>query len=250
MENPSKLKGVFSPRDLKGILNSFTDVDEDSFISYFIGSDQKQLIDKYRKELLNDVAFFEHLRQTYADFYQKPLVTIQPWTNCLYIIVRILKPKKIVETGVWAGISTSFILRALERNKMGKLYSIDLPTYDFKTAEEQRMKAMPKKAIPGWIIPKYLKKRWKLLIGSSQQHLPKLLRELKGINMFIHDSLHTYDHMTFEFQKAWPFVSDDGFLLADNINWNNAFYDFAEKIKGSRIQKYNFGAIRKKTLKA
>ena len=43
----------------------------------------------------------------------------------LYYLCRILKPKNVIETGVAYGISSSYILQALEANKFGKLYSID-----------------------------------------------------------------------------------------------------------------------------
>jgi len=44
----------------------------------------------------------------------------------LYAMVRALKPEVVVETGVANGVSSSFILKALDRNSRGRLYSIDL----------------------------------------------------------------------------------------------------------------------------
>ena len=45
----------------------------------------------------------------------------------LYGICRRINPEIVVETGVSIGTSSSFILQALEDNKKGHLYSIDLP---------------------------------------------------------------------------------------------------------------------------
>jgi predicted O-methyltransferase YrrM len=46
--------------------------------------------------------------------------------TALYVLVRIFKPEVVVETGVANGVSSSFILKALDQNSRGKLYSIDL----------------------------------------------------------------------------------------------------------------------------
>ncbi|MBS7618991.1 hypothetical protein KEJ25_10485, partial [Candidatus Bathyarchaeota archaeon] len=43
----------------------------------------------------------------------------------LYLIVRVLRPKYVVETGVSAGRSSAFILCGLCDNGEGELYSID-----------------------------------------------------------------------------------------------------------------------------
>ena len=51
----------------------------------------------------------------------------------LYFLVRELKPEKIIETGVHRGVSSLFILQALEDNGKGELYSIDLPLAEYNT---------------------------------------------------------------------------------------------------------------------
>ena len=47
----------------------------------------------------------------------------------LYILVRAIKPKLFIETGISAGKSSALILLALNHNKFG-LISIDLPVGD------------------------------------------------------------------------------------------------------------------------
>ena len=66
----------------------------------------------------------------------------------LYHLCRILKPKNVIETGVAYGISSSYILQALEDNKFGKLYSIDSIFRPWQTKE-----------MIGSIIPKKLKSK-------------------------------------------------------------------------------------------
>ena len=45
----------------------------------------------------------------------------------LYAVCRIRNPGIVVETGVASGVSSSYILCALENNEHGELYSIDQP---------------------------------------------------------------------------------------------------------------------------
>jgi len=45
-----------------------------------------------------------------------------------------LKPKIIIETSVASGISSAYILKALEDNDCGKLISIDKPNYNERVA--------------------------------------------------------------------------------------------------------------------
>jgi predicted O-methyltransferase YrrM len=46
--------------------------------------------------------------------------------KALYIITRVTRPKIVIELGYAAGISTSFIARALEMNGPGQVHTIDL----------------------------------------------------------------------------------------------------------------------------
>ena len=136
----------------------------------------------------------------------------------LYLICKILKPKKVVETGVAYGLSSSYILQALHENNQGKLFSID---YAFKPWESKHM--------IGSMIPENLRYRWKLIYGTSSKKLKPLLNSIKPIDIFIHDSAHTYNNMNSEYQTAWNFLRKDGLLISDDVGSNNAFYDFTNQ---------------------
>jgi len=130
----------------------------------------------------------------------------------LYVICRKLRPEAVVETGVASGISSSYILCALEVSGKGRLYSIDLPRG--ATGES------------GWLIPDYLRHRWQLHEGSSSEKLPPLLEKLGEIDIFFHDSDHSYRNMVREFETAWTYLKSGGLLLSHNIDYNDAFSDF------------------------
>ena len=102
------------------------------------------------------------------------------------------------------------------------------------------------------MIPDELKNNWQMNFGSSKDNLKKLLEREEKIDIFIHDSLHTYDNMMFEFDTAWKYIKKEGFLLSDDISGNNAFYDFCQKknlkpliLKQDDGKKLEMGIIRK-----
>jgi predicted O-methyltransferase YrrM len=152
----------------------------------------------------------------------------------LYGLVREFRPALLVETGVCNGISTAVILAALESNNAGSLYSIDFPEYadthypDGTFWEGKMGAVVPKGKQPGWMIPEMYRGRWRLTIGKSKEKLPALLETLESIDFFLHDSEHSYECMTFEYQLAWHHLKTGGLLVSDDIGWNSAFKDFAD----------------------
>lgn len=151
----------------------------------------------------------------------------------IYIVIRHTKPKIVLETGVGPGGSSAFILQALECNKKGILYSIDLPGNDaivYPKLGKNFNIHVPKGWQVGWLIPPWLKHRHKLIIGDSREELPKILNKIKKIDVFLHDSLHTDEHILMEFNTVLPAMNDKGVLLCDDVNeyWSLAFIKFCE----------------------
>ncbi|MEL6252859.1 MAG: class I SAM-dependent methyltransferase [Bacteroidota bacterium] len=151
----------------------------------------------------------------------------------LYTIIRHLKPEKVVETGVCNGASTSYILKALQKNGKGTLYSIDFPDVLDKENEEiwegKGSSIIPEDGATGWLVPKELRDRWELRLGKSQDLLPPLLEELGSIDFFVHDSEHSYECMTFEFETSYPVIREGGILASHDIDDNTSFQDFCKK---------------------
>lgn len=146
----------------------------------------------------------------------------------LYPLVRFLRPKAIVETGVYRGLSTAFMLAAVADNGMGKVYSVDLPSasyYNPGTKEYDRT-VLRGHETPGFAIPVELKDNWTLVVGPSKQVLPPLLDKLGQIDLFVHDSEHTYDCMWWEFTEAFAHIKPGGVLASDDVEKNSAFRDF------------------------
>jgi predicted O-methyltransferase YrrM len=151
----------------------------------------------------------------------------------LYHLVRQTNPKVAVETGVKEGVSSSFILKGMEQGGVAHhLYSIDLPNQAYKRegGEGHDDRLLPGRTV-GFMVPKSLRRNWSLVIGDSRTELPKLLDTLGSVDFFLHDSMHTYDHMTFEYEAVWPKIRSGGVLASDDTDWNGAFTDFCSKHK-------------------
>lgn len=136
----------------------------------------------------------------------------------LWVLIRHLKPLRIVETGVARGVSSAFMLDALDKNGIGQLWSIDLPPI------------RGDKEFTGSAVPDRLRNRWTYILSSSRRALPPLLSELGAIDMFVHDGLHTRETMTLEFHHVWPYLAKNGVLVSDDVQSNTAFVDFARRI--------------------
>lgn len=182
---------------------------------------------------------------------EKGMKCIDDYRLILYLFVRKYKPDIVVETGVARGASSAIMLCAMHENGKGHLYSIDLPASkcsvgtkgaDFVLADGQ----LHTKYEVGHIIPEYLKDRWILILGDAKKELPMLLKKTKKISMFFHDSLHIYEHMKFEYETAWPHITEGGFLLSHDVIWNKAFLEFSKKVNSKPLIIYkSLGAIRK-----
>jgi len=136
-----------------------------------------------------------------------------------YGFCRIIKPDIVVETGVAYGVTSAFLLQALDKNGKGILHSIDLPPLGFDYYWS------------GIFIPESIRYRWRLHLGSSKRVLPHLLSELDKIELFVHDSLHSYGNMKFEFDTISSRLTHSSVLLADDIDVNIAFSEWAERNK-------------------
>ena len=85
-------------------------------------------------------------------------------TKLIYFLVRFLKPKVTIETGVASGMSSLAILKAIEKNKIGKLYSSDFPYFRLKN---------PEKYI-GVLVDKLKYPKWRLEIEGDMLNLKSL----------------------------------------------------------------------------
>jgi len=155
-----------------------------------------------------------------------------------FLICRHTQPDHVIETGVWIGSSSYTILTALQKNGQGKLSSIDFPPL------------RPKNRVSiGRVVTEALYPLWSLHLGPSKSLLRKIAK--KGeVDIFIHDSDHTYLNMTAEFRIGWELLKPGGYLISDDSSNNDSILDFSEEIGEKlvlfhRIKGGTIGMIRK-----
>lgn len=124
-----------------------------------------------------------HLRRRFDVKHRPQLGNRLVW----YLIARALKPELIVETGIYQGLGSLGLLRALERNaaegRPGELLSFDMN---------------PR---AGSVVREELHARWRRVVGSTSDLLVPAL-EGRSVGMLIHDTPHTDENQRLEFGAA------------------------------------------------
>lgn len=153
----------------------------------------------------------------------------------LYYLVRTLRPRMVLETGVANGFSTRLVLAALKRNGIGRLVSVDVDKDVGGLVED-----------PG-------SGRWRLIIDRPGKGLERALKGISRVDLFIHDSDHSYKNMLWEFGMVRPKLSGSGIVYSDDVNGNRAFLEFVRKnrLSGVIIPTFrkSFGIASKRPIK-
>jgi len=139
--------------------------------------------------------------------------------RAIWCLVRHLRPRTVVETGVAHGVTSRMILEALELNRHGRLWSIDRPPIEPELQAEI-----------GLAVSDRFKERWSLIRGTSRRKLPRLLAQLGQVDLFVHDSLHSEHNVRFELDRAWPLLRAGGAIVVDDIDANWGFQSFRETV--------------------
>ena len=138
----------------------------------------------------------------------------------LNVLTQLIRPKIVIETGVGEiGLSSSFFLQALDTNSEGTLYSID----------PDRFYSLYGYHVGGG-IPDRLRKRHKLIVGGSQAKLEPMLKELGGVDIFMHDGDHRYSTKMFEYETVFKYINKGGLIFSDDT-WDSSWDIFVGRHK-------------------
>ncbi len=162
------------------------------------------------RELEDNSKLTEQLTRRLSSNPRRGICATEPhWSRRLgwYALVRAIQPDHVVETGTQLGLGSCAIAAALIQNGHGRLTTID-------TDPES-----------GYLIEEPLASVIDRHIGSSLD----LLGKLRNVDMFLHDSLHTYDFETKEFNAIAPNLSADAIVLSDNAHQSAALSNWAEQ---------------------
>lgn len=169
-------------------------------------------VEELQIELLSDLALRGRVAERAENMTRKGLSDAEAHYGrrvVWYTLTRILRPKVVVETGVDKGLGTIVIGNALFRNVRegypGRCIAIDI------------------NAEAGQLLTSDLAGVVDLRFGDALA----LLKDLEGIDIFIHDSNHDYTHEQAELALAFARLSPSGLLLSDAASASDALDDFA-----------------------
>ena len=162
---------------------------------------------------------FSHLRREHESEGRESYVEIDAPFE-LYALVRLLRPAHLIEVGVSSGVSSAYLLQALERNNRRTLHSIDLPKLERPSRSKHRQPqaswSLPPGRASGWAVPAPLRRRWDLRIGNKRNVLPLLTEELERIDLLVYDVPHDDDETRGEFRRLDPRLPPGGVAIADH----------------------------------
>jgi hypothetical protein len=118
----------------------------------------------------------------------------------------------IIESGTQHGVSALFIEKFLISKKL-KIYSLDIKSN---------------------VIPEGMGNiKYEILFPPVRKSFKEFTRSLifkNGTSLYFHDSDHSYENMTFEFNWVWNEMKVDC-LISDDVSENSAFSKFASRNK-------------------
>jgi hypothetical protein len=116
-------------------------------------------------------------------------------------VIRTLRPRIMIETGVESGFSTEHFLTSMDAVNEGHLYSCD-----------------PQ---PSGFYDKFpiVHPRFTFMREPSQEACPKIAAKHGKIDLFLHDSDHSWENQIWELHWAWHHVRSGGVIASDDCGW-------------------------------
>jgi predicted O-methyltransferase YrrM len=137
----------------------------------------------------------------------------------VHFLVRYLKPRVVLETGVAAGWTSQAILSALEQNGEGTLYSSDFPYFRLDDPERY----------VGCLVDESLRPRWHLALNGDRANLAELLPEMGQIDFVHYDSDKSVEGRQFVMDAIAGQLRSDAVLVMDDIDDNVFFRDWVAR---------------------
>jgi predicted O-methyltransferase YrrM len=206
---------------LKKIINNFSPHSSSKKIITWLNKnsqDYKTYLKELDEKIFNEtVTFVELMENENEKILSKINVKLGGGANqkLLFFLTRFLKPDIVLETGVAAGHSSKVILKALEKNKKGVLFSSDFPYFRIKN---------PEKYI-GILLDEKLKKNWNLAIEGDEINLKGFFKTIKKVDLFHYDSDKSYKGKKKVFNLIIEKMSEGSIMIFDDIQDDTFFID-------------------------
>jgi predicted O-methyltransferase YrrM len=119
-------------------------------------------------------------------------------------VVRQVRPEVMIETGVESGFSSEHFLTAMDSVGAGHLFSCDPQPSGFYDSYP------------------IVHPRFTFIREPSFTALDKIFKATGRVDIFLHDSDHSYGVMAWEFEWAWKHVRKGGVIASDDCGWGEA----------------------------
>jgi len=165
---------------------------------------------EWAAELEHDQALIGHLTSRLSSNPRHRICAQEPhWARRVgwYSIIRATQPDLVVETGTHLGLGSCVIAAALIRNGRGRLTTIDTDPAAGHLIGEPYASVIDRRT------------------GSSVDELAGL----RDVDIFLHDSLHTYEYESSELKAVEPNLAPSAIVLSDNAHDSAALSDWAER---------------------
>lgn len=178
----------------------------------------EELMSSFKNPIKNPL--LEH-GEFYPLFYNSNIKTLK----LLDLLVKEIKPSIVVETGLANGASTRKILSAFKELNLidSKLYTFDIDPI----LETEELKSNP---------------QFNFVLIDPRNGIEKEMSIIGEIDLFYHDSDHSYDNQMHEYENAWKMLKPNGALATDDVQWSNAFIDFCKKVERTPLLLCDHGA--------
>lgn len=164
-------------------------------------TNNKELTNYIRKYSSKEPAILEDLnRTTHLEILRPRMLSGHEQGMLLYLLVKMLKPQRILELGTYTGYSAISMGRGLET--AGKLISIDKNDELLPFAQKFVNKAD-------------LQDKIQLLFGDAKIIIPSL----EGVFDFVFIDADKSEYIAY-YNLVFDKVSSGGFILADNVLWD------------------------------
>jgi len=168
------------------------------------------------EEAQADRRLFTHLAREHSRAGRSSYIEIDAPLE-LYAIARLLRPEHVLEVGVSSGVSSAYLLAALERNRRGILHSVDLPSSPSRSANGRGPSwSLPAGKRSGWAVPSPLRRGWDLRLGDKADVVPQLARELPRVDLALYDVPHSEADLVREFAELDPRMPRGAVAIVDH----------------------------------
>jgi len=212
------VRWAFTSKEHYNYTYDLTDLNKTYLASYVavITGHNVEEIEKYFRELESDDKLRKTLEERALANPDRHNSDVEPrygrrlgW----YALVRVTRPRVLVETGVDRGLGTVVLAAAMMRNTEegfpGMVYATDIvPTC-------------------GHLLGESYKRYCKIILGDSVESLRKFS---EPVDVFIHDSDHRPEYEWAEFLAIEPRLHAGSIVMSDNSQQTSKMFEFAQKI--------------------